>query len=689
MNKDLVTPSHNRFQVVSTPVRTTRRRSGRIFNLPSRCGNFIAAARLLTLAVGLTLLASQWVFLPVAGAQQPSGLTISSPSTQGINSLYIVTTAEDFQASLNAANPGDVITLQAGATITGNFLLPKKATGTEAGKKSNWIVIRSSADDALLPEGVRVTPANTEAMAKLVSPNDQPAVRTEPGAHHYRFVGVEFTIAPQVMLNYGIVRFGEGNETNVAQLPHDLEIDRCYIHGHPMADISRGIALNSASSDIMNSRVSEIHGLGFDTQAIAGWNGPGPFRIINNYLEAAGENVMFGGADPKISQLVPSDIEFRRNHCSKPLSWKEGILARPEGVSALGSAAPGNLAPATYYYRITARGRAGYSTTATSGASPEVAASLQPGQSSVSIEWNPVDRATQYRVYRTSDGPEASTRRWTYCTAAGRSFIDSGNSEGAGDSTPPDFGTLWSVKNLFELKNARRVVIDGNLFENNWVDSQSGFAIQFTVRNQDGKANWSTVEDITFTDNIVRHTAAGMNILGRDNSYPSEQVQRVDIIGNLFYDVGGAQWGGNGRFLQITETVGVMVDHNTILHTGNIISAYGVPNQGFVFRNNIAPHNEYGIIGDGSGVGNVTLDRYFPGSLLKKNVIIGAQTSRYPTKNFYPATLEEVGFMDRGTGNYRLADTSQYKRAGTKNKDIGADFVMIDLTARQAAEGMP
>ncbi len=41
-------------------------------------------------------------------------------------------------------------------------------------------------------------------------------------------------------------------------------------------------------------------------------------------------------------------------------------------------------------------------------------------------------------------------------------------------------GTDWVVKNLLELKNARNVVIDGNLFEHNWADDQNGFAILFT-----------------------------------------------------------------------------------------------------------------------------------------------------------------------------------------------------------------
>src|SRR5919109_1173848 len=57
----------------------------------------------------------------------------------------------DLQAALDAAQPGDVITLQAGATFTGPFTLPKKSG-------SGWIVIRTSAPDAQLPPpGTRIT----------------------------------------------------------------------------------------------------------------------------------------------------------------------------------------------------------------------------------------------------------------------------------------------------------------------------------------------------------------------------------------------------------------------------------------------------------------------------------------------------------------------------------------------------
>ena len=263
-------------------------------------------------------------------------------------------------------------------------------------------MIRSSAsDDKLPPAGTRVVPSFAPFLPKLISPNADAVVSTAPGAHHYRFVGVEFTTKPGRAQNYGLILLGDGggSQDSPDDLPHDLVIDRCYIHGDANVNLRRAIALNCGAAAVIDSYISDVHEVGADSQAICGWNGPGPFKIVNNYLEAAGENVMFGGADPKIRNLVPSDIEFRVNHCSKPLTWMR--------------------------------------------------------------------------------------------------------------QDPSYAGKHWSVKNLFELKNARRVMIDGNLFEKNWVDAQTGFGILFTVRNQEGTAPWSVVEDVSFTNNIVRRSAGG------------------------------------------------------------------------------------------------------------------------------------------------------------------------------------
>jgi hypothetical protein len=472
--------------------------------------------------------------------------------------------ARALQAAFDQAKAGDVIALESGATFVGNFTIPKKAA-TPPG----WIVVRpSSPDSELPPPGTRMTPERATRLPKIVSPNADPVLNAGAGAHHFRFVGVEVTITPESKTIYDLIRLGASEQNSPEQVPHDLVFDRCYIHGSPQSDVRRGIALNSASTAVIDSYISDIHEQGADSQAICGWNGPGPFKIVGNYLEGAGENVMFGGADPNIPNLVPSDIEFRRNHCFKPLSWKK-----------------------------------------------------------------------DHSTYR---------------------------------------GKQWSVKNLFELKNARRVLVNGNVFENNWAHAQDGFAILFTVRNQEGTAPWSVVEDINFSNNVVSHTAAGISILGRDYNSPSEQTKRIKISNNLFYDVGGKQWGHNGRFLQLTETIDVTVDHNTVFHTGTVITAHGKPNAGFVFTNNLMAHNEYGVIGDDVGTGNPTLSRYFPGAVFKKNVIAGGRGSYYPAENFFPPTLEEAGLLDRPGSNFALSSTSAYRSAGTDGKSVGYDFAALE-----------
>src|SRR5690606_20269546 len=194
-----------------------------------------------------------------------------------------------------------------------------------------------------------------------------------------------------------------------------------------------------------------------------------------------------------------------------------------------------------------------------------------------------------------------------------------------------------TVKNLFELKNARRVQVEGNQFEYNWAAAQSGFAVLFTVRNPGGKAPWSTVEDVTFQNNTVRSVAGGLNILGYDTNSTSGQTRRVVIRNNLFEDVSHANWGGTGTFLQIgDEPADVTVAHNTVLQTGNLVTAYGGvrgarrPILGFRFVDNIGLHNQYGITGDGSSTGPDTLNTDLPRSGAVVNVIAGGQASRHP-----------------------------------------------------------
>ena len=249
----------------------------------------------------------------------------------------------DLQSALEAARPGDDIVLEAGAVYTGPFTLPPKSGHA-------WIVIRSSgrspssliADGplrgrvfpsslALPAPGVRVGPAQSPLMPKLEA-RWGAVISAEPLSHHYRFVGIEVRPTRGAFLK-NLVLLGS-RESTLAALPHHFIFDRCYIHGDPVKGARRGIALNSRETAVVDSWLSDFKETGADSQAIAGWNGEGPFRIENNHLEGAGENVLFGGADPKIEGLVPSDIEIVRNHFRKPLAWMEGHSTY-EGLSLI------------------------------------------------------------------------------------------------------------------------------------------------------------------------------------------------------------------------------------------------------------------------------------------------------------------------------------------------------------------
>ena len=98
------------------------------------------------------------------------------------------------------------------------------------------------------------------------------------------------------------------------------------------------------------------------------------------------------------------------------------------------------------------------------------------------------------------------------------------------------------------------------------------------------------------------------------------------------------------------------------------------PSPRFVFSNNIVANNTYGFKGSDSSTGIPTLQTFFPGYWFKRNAIVGGKASLYPADNFFPATYDAVGFVDRAGGNYRLAPSSPFKGAGEGGTDVGADI---------------
>ena len=462
----------------------------------------------------------------------------------------------NLQAALNSAQPGDVIELANGATFSGNFTLPNKNTTS-----TNWIVIRPASMAGVPAEGSRMTPslAATARLPIILSTTNQGAFSTDIGAHHYRLIALEVSV-PASIPNTGLIRFGSGYETSVAQLPHDLVLDRLYVHGAPTGENRRCVTLNSASSAVIDSYISDCHEHGSDSQAIAAWNGSGPFKIVNNYLEAASENIMFGGADPMIPGMVASDIEIRHNHITKQLGWK---------------------------------------------------------------------------------------------------------------------GQGWVVKNLFELKAAHRVLVEGNLFENNWQDAQGGSAISLKSVNQGGTCAPCGTVDVTFRLNLIRNTGSGFVLTGLDPG-ASAIMSRITITDNVMSGINVAPWfDGDGRgFLINNNPIDLVVAHNTVLDPTNTAITFGGPTTTpplrLVFRDNIVGGGQYGVKGPGLGAA-ASFAAFMPSGGYLGNVLTLQPATGYPAGNFFTSSLAAVGFTNAGAGDFHLTSGSAYWSKGTDMVNPGAD----------------
>lgn len=468
----------------------------------------------------------------------------------------------DFQAALEQAQPGDVIMLEAGATFIGNFVLPKK-TG------SGWVTIRSSTPNSELPnEGTRITPLYAPRLAKVLSPNSDAALKTVAGAHHFRIMALEFGVVTSKTLNYGIIVFGSDTQKSAAEAPSNIVLDRVYVHGHPTLQLSRCVTLNSASTAVIDSYLSECHSSDQEAQGIVAWNGPGPFKIVNNYIEGSGINILFGGSDPAIPGLVHSDIEVRRNHLFKPTSWK------------------------------------------------------------------------------------------------GR----------------------YPVKNHFELKNAQRVLVEGNVMENCWLAGQDGYSVVLKTLSQVGaglgSAPWTTTSDVTFRYNLIKNVGAGFNLSGVQFQV-GIPMNRIEISNNLILNMNTGVFTGAGRgFLVLDATRNVVIAHNTIFPTLALIAFAGMKDTNFVFRDNIGGRGQYGVTGDGAGEGTKALDAFLVGYTFVRNAIVGPGTTAYPAGNFFPLAPDGVGFVNFAAGDFRLSAISPYKNAGTDGKDLGADIDAIESATK-------
>jgi len=230
----------------------------------------------------------------------PALPAVFQPHAPSITRVVPVAVDADLQAAINGSQAGDVLELAAGVWV-GNYVL-----------QGNGRTIRCA-----MLHACRIETQNTEA-----------AIRTAPGASNWLLRGLDIAHNPPANAegyhNYGIVVLGRGDESTLASLPSGIWLDSVLVHSTATAQTRRCIAFNGIRLAVTNSALTECHAKGADAQGVGGWNGPGPFLISGNVIEASGQGVMFGGADPRIPNVSPSDITITNNQITKPLSWGRG-----------------------------------------------------------------------------------------------------------------------------------------------------------------------------------------------------------------------------------------------------------------------------------------------------------------------------------------------------------------------------
>lgn len=140
----------------------------------------------------------------------------------------------------------------------------------------------------------------------------------------------------------------------------------------------------------------------------------------------------------------------------------------------------------------------------------------------------------------------------------------------------PSCPNHWAVKNSLEMKVGQRILLDGNIIENSWVDGQSGFALLADVRSCSGGTVCDilvngmpvqTLSDLTVSNLILRSAAQAIQTDGRSGS-PSNGGgvslggQRWTFANLLVYNMADSSQfgtGGNSYLAQLGASVNTFI----------------------------------------------------------------------------------------------------------------------------------
>ena len=541
-------------------------------------------------------------------------------NTPSHGSIVTVAAGGNLQAALDNARCGDTIELQAGAVFTGRFTLSSKACDS-----THWIVIRTSASDALLPsEGQRVTPcyagvASLPGRPQYICINPQKVMsRVENntttdgpfflrnGANHYRFIGLEITRtagthdAPTLMTV---------EPNGVAD---HIVVDRSWFHGTIRDETQSGISLSGVTyGAVVDSYFSDFHclenGMCTDAHAVGGGTGShqdGPFKISGNFLEASGEAVMFGGGP---GTLTPTDIEIRRNHFFKPWQWmpgQPGFVGGPGGRAFItkNHLELKNATRVLIEANLMENNWGGFT------------------QSGYAVLLSPKSQHTPNGNVCPRCQVTDVTIRYIRISHSGSGFQLATSISGDGKNGGPALaGTRWSIHDVVLDDINKNYTGGGNLFliMNGWAKNP---------------VNTVTINHVTGFPDPIGH----LFLLGNSAGNPS-------MYGFVF--------------------------------TNNMVTTAQYPVWNSGQANSCAT----------TGTPAQKIKKCFSTYTFANNALVASPVpfppSSWPSGNYFPADANAAGFVQFNNGvngDYRLLPSSRYKNAGTDHKDMGADIVGLN-----------
>lgn len=399
---------------------------------------------------------------------------------------HVVQPGDDIQSVIDSVEPGDIIEfIQGKRYVTGSLTFANKP-----------ITLRCQGS---LPD-------------RRIAPTDNLPILAS-GGHFSTINGTDATNLVISGLSFES-RDDGGGDVIVLDNARDILLDRIIILGGPNGQ-KRGIRANGERITLQHSYIANIWAFQQDSQAYCAWNSLGHHTILNCYLEAAGENVLFGGADNVDANHIPNNILIQDCTLTKRDEWR--------------------------------------------------------------LKKN-----------------------------------------------------FYSVKNLFELKMARYVTVHNCIFEKNWTDAQAGWGIVLKSANQDGGNPWAVTEHVLFEDCILADTDNGINIQGKTDAGQTSDIVfrncRIETKGV------GIQIGGAGE---------ITVEQCTFHNGYTYMSLYGNKTTKLTHNNTLGNHNQYGIKGDGTAVGQPSLTKFINELIWNQNALLNpTEPHPYPPTTYF--RLEDI-----------------------------------------------